>query len=370
MVRLVIAALLAACGRLGFDARIDTDGAVDLLELVPAEATINLGSKQSFVVSGGAPPYTLAIVGEGALDAGVFVAPSHAGETIVRATDADGNTGSAVVRYRGERLFVVGGLEGAAVASVLSSSDGASWVETGSLPVPRANGALVVYDDRMFYLGGLNQGGVPSQEIFVSSDGASWSMHGMLPTTNTGFASVVHAGEMWIVGGSTDNGNSVQAFHSSDGATWVSAAPITTPRHEHDLIVHGSRLTVIGGHGDVAFLDDVQSTVDGIAWEPADATLTFTCDFAAAGRLGDRVIRTCGDGCTNTETSLDLASWTPAADLPSPREGPALVGFEDQLLLIGGDTDVLATVDGSSWAIVGALPQPRTRTAATAFTPP
>jgi len=365
-------AFATGCGRIGFSevAVNGGDGDATTVTLIPALSTINVGSKVELVADGGVPPYELALVGEGSLTGTTFVAPTRAGESLVSATDSLGRSATATIRYRGERLFVVGGLVGGtAVPTVLSSEDGAIWTSLGALPAARANGALVVYDDRMFYLGGLNAGGAPTNEVFSSSDGVTWTQVGTLPITNTGFTSIVHRGAMWIVGGATGAGDGVDTYHSTDGATWTAAAKIAGPRHEHDLISDGDTLYVLGGHGG-ALLDDVQSTTDGTAWSPRGAVLTFTADFAAAAQLDDRVVRICGAGCTATESSTDLVTWTPGANLPAMRESPGLVAFGGRLLVIGGgSTAVLATTDGSSWPTVGTLPDARVRTAAVQFTP-
>lgn len=368
----LLCAALLGCGRLAFDPTSggdDGDGDGGTLALSPATSTINVGSRVALIASGGVPPYQFAIVGEGHLVDAMFVAPSRAGESTITVTDAAGRTASALVRYRGDRLFVAGGQTGGGASpSVLSSVDGASWTPAGMLPAARANGAFVVFDDRLFYLGGLNTGGSPTNTVFASSDGVTWAQVGTLPIATTGFTSIVHRGELWIIGGATSNGDGVDAYHSTDGATWIQEAPISGPRHEHDLISHGGRLYVLGGHGN-GFLEDVQSTVDGTSWSAPALALTFGADFAAAAQLGDRAIRICGAGCTTTEVSDDLITWTPAAALPGQRQGAALVAFDGRLLAIGGALDVLATTDGSAWTTVGSLPEVRTLTGAVQFTP-
>jgi hypothetical protein len=253
---------------------------------------------------------------------------------------------------------------------VLASSDGVTWAAIGNLPAARGNGAFTVYDDRMFYLGGLNAANASTTTVWTSTDGAAWTQVGALPVANTGFTATVHAGELWYVGGATAQGNSGLAYHTVDGATWTSAAATLTPaRHEHDLISRDGMLCAIGGHGDTAFLDDVQCTPDGSAWTTI-GHVTFAADFPAAGEVGDLAVRTCGTGCTATETSTDLATWTPAAPLPDgERESPALVGFGGRMLLIGGNTTVLETTDGAGWTAIGSLPAARLRTGAVQFTP-
>lgn len=370
-------AVLGACGRVGFSEVANGPGGSDgsgasSLGLTAIPPTINVGSKAQLVVTGGTPPYTFAVTGGGTTAGSVFVAPSRAGQSTVQVTDAAGLTGTAVVSYRGDQIFVVGGdVAGAISATVLASSDGATWTQVGSLPMPRANGALVVYDDAMVYMGGLNSAGAPTPDVYRSTDGVTWTRIGSLPIANTGFTATVHLGEIWFVGGATSAGNGGTAYHSADGVTWT-AAPVAMAivRHEHDTFSRSGSLYILGGHGDAAFLDDIAITTDGTSWSAPTPRLTFACDFPAAGELGDLVIRTCGTGCTNTETSTDLIHWTPAASLPDgERESPVLLGIANRMLLIGGGTTVQATTDGSSWTQIGVLPAARLRTGGVQFTP-
>ena len=361
---------LLGCGRVGFESRVAGDAGARLV-VTPATSLINVGSKQPLAVSGGVPPYQLTLAGQGAMVGSTFVAPTRAGESRIDVADAEGRIGTATIDYRGDRLFVAGGFLGtAATASVLSSSDGVTWTMVGNLPAARGNGAFVVYDDRMFYLGGLDAANASTTTVYASTDGALWTQVGALPVANTGFTATVHAGELWYVGGATAQGNSGLGYHSVDGVTWTPAAMTVAPvRHESDVISRDGKLYVIGGHGDTAFLDDVQATIDGSSWSLV-GHVTFAVDFPAAGELGDRAFRTCGTGCTTTETSLDLATWTAGGPLPDgERESPALVGFGDRMLLIGGGTTVLATTDGAVWTVIGSLPASRARTGAVQFTP-
>jgi len=365
--RALVLVCLAGCGRIGFDER----GAEGSLSLTPSAPVVNLGSRVDFEIVGGTPPYTLSLDGAGTLAEQSFRAPSSAGESTIRAIDADGLVAMATVTYRGDALFLVGGIIGGTVVpDVFRSDDGVTWAQIGMLPNPRANGALVVYDDTLFYLGGLDIGQNPTNDIWSSSDGVTWTRFGALPVKNTGFTAIVHAGEIWFVGGATEAGNSGTAFHSSDGLAWNAApADAPNPRHEHDLISRDGRLFVLGGHGNTGFLDDIVSTTDGTSWTSASQRLGFATDFAGAGELGDRAFRVCGSSCNQAETSTDLVTWTPAANLPNQRESPAVVGFGDRLLVIGGGASVLSTVDGSTWNAIGTLPQTVVRTAAVQFTP-
>lgn len=369
------ACLLAACGRVSFDARSDAslagDGAV--LTLDPPAATINTGSKLQLTASGGVEPYTFAVIGDGWVDAatGLFWAPSHVGKSQVRVTDAASAEATAQVTYRGTTIFQVGGLvAGNATMTVYASTDGASWNVVGSLPAPRANGSLIVYDDRLLYIGGMN-GGVPQTTVFASTDGASWTMIGNLPERIVSTGTVVHEGALLKVSGYEGTSDTPDVRRSLDGVSWTSITNVfPTPRHEHDIVTRGAELIVVGGHGAVQYDTMLRSSDDGATWTMAPTSLTFICDFQGMGQLDDLVVRTCGLGCANTESSTNLVAWVPSS-LPAERDGPTIVALDNRLVLFGGGlTAILQTTDGVTWTPAGTLPVLVTRASAAAFTPP
>lgn len=366
--------LAAGCGRVQFDERSETAGdASSTLALVlePPTATINMGSKLQLTASGGVPPYTFDVLGGGWIDpaVGLFVAPSRVGTSTVRVTDAASATATAEVMYGGSTIFLAGGLVGgASVTEVRASSDGLTWNVVGALPAPRANGSLVVFDDRLLYLGG-NNAGVPQPTIYASTDGASWMLVGMLPDRVVSAAVTVHAGALWLISGYEGTVDHPEVLRSTDGVTWTNAGMFPTPRHEHDVISRDDRLVVLGGHGAIEYTDIV-SSIDGATWTTSPTTLSFATDFQGGGELGDTVVRSCGQSCSTVEASSDLTNWATGTLPDGTREGPSIVNAGGRLLLFGGGrTSILASTDGIAWSVVGTLPVTISRGSATVFTP-
>ena len=371
MACLVATALVASCGRLGFDERPVDGDASDSLSLEPATATINTGSKLQLVARGGVAPYRFEVDEGGWIDArsGLFVAPSRVGTSKVRVIDAVSTTATAELTYRGSTIFMVGGAEGASdTNAVRASTDGTTWTTVGALPAARTNGALVVYDDRMLYLGGtLNA--VPQPTIFASTDGVTWTAVGNLPAPIVATAVTVHQGALWVVSGYSGVTDYPEVRTSTDGVTWAIAGTFPTPRHEHDVISRDGRLVAIGGHG-AGFLTDIVSSTDGVSWTTNPGSLNFATDFPGLVELGTTVVRSCGDACSGVETSSDLVTWTTTPLPDGPREGPNLVVLDDRVWLFGGGNETIrASGDGMTWAAVGVLPTAAVRSSAAVFTP-
>ncbi|MBL8623762.1 MAG: hypothetical protein JNK64_20805 [Myxococcales bacterium] len=365
---LLFAALLGAgCGRIGYDPVVDGG---DGLAIDPPSATINLSSPLQLTARGGTPPYGFAVTaGAGEVDVdGGFVAPARVGQTVVTVADAAGALASATITHRGARLFLIGGQRGgAALDEVLASDDGVTWALVGHLPAPRDSGAALVWNDRIYYLGGIDAGGASQDNVWASTDGVAWTAVGALPNRAGSLGATVHARALWIAGG-YEAGSYDQVYRSTDAVAWTQVGQLPTARHELDLLSADGALVALGGHDAAGYLTDVLTSPDGATWTTRGA-LTIGQDFASAGWRGPYVLRGGGFGVA-MERSSDLATWAPVAPLPgAPREAPGMVDDGARLLIVGGGTEVLASVDGDAWTTVGALPDARARVAAVAFTP-
>jgi hypothetical protein len=76
----------------------------------------------------------------------------------------------------GDRIWVAGGKDDPdTLGDVLSTTDGTAWTPMGMLPVPRRDGVLVAFRDRIVSLGGSGL------QVWASTDGAAWTALGALP---------------------------------------------------------------------------------------------------------------------------------------------------------------------------------------------
>lgn len=168
---------------------------------------------------------------------------------------------------------------------VWSSADGRTWElvtqtagwKHGDLPT------TLVYKDRMWFMGGWYAGRLPeasaSNEVWSSTDGASWECvtPGAAWSPRLGAAGVVFRDKMWILGGVE------QYFHgeerhlrndvwcSSDGANWTqaTAAAPWAGRAFHGALAFKDRLWVFGGGNYLPTYtgyNDVWSSADGVTW--------------------------------------------------------------------------------------------------------
>jgi hypothetical protein len=165
-----------------------------------------------------------------------------------------------------DRLWVVGGDDntGSYQNDVWSSADGLNWVRvTDSVPwADRATQIVTVFNNLMWLMGGqtvnldpdVQTSGVVYNDVYSSADGISWT----LVTPNAGWSprgqiigNVVYGGKMWIIGGGTYDVRTYlnDVWNSPDGATWtqVTAAAPWAGRQFHNIAVFADKMWVIAG---------------------------------------------------------------------------------------------------------------------------
>jgi hypothetical protein len=137
------------------------------------------------------------------------------------------------------------------------SNDGITWEEF-DFPAGWAGRSFyrcVVFDDRMWLLGGLN-GADPQDsyfnDVWSSVNGLNWVEETAAapwpPRAHHGC--VVHDGKMWVLGGEGANGEYLaDVWYSSNGVDWTlqtESAP-WGPRRRHGAVSYHDELLVIGG---------------------------------------------------------------------------------------------------------------------------
>lgn len=171
------------------------------------------------------------------------------------------------------KMWVIGGTNPSQdLNDVWYSSDGINWAAaTLSAPwAPRCCHSVVTFDNKMWVLGGSNNHGTVTDknDVWYSSDGANWTQAtASAPwSTRQTHTSVVFDGKIWVMGGYRVAGIHLNdIWSSSDGINWTqvtSSAP-WGPRTAHSSVVLGGRMWIIGGQWD---RNDVWSSSDGLNW--------------------------------------------------------------------------------------------------------
>ncbi len=284
---------------------------------------------------------------------------------------------------------------------------------------PRDGAGALVFNDRMFLLGGWNPRDPEYyprhcvNDVWSSADGHAWEMvkgnsFHTFPfwdlgrewegTHTAGYA--VFRGRMWIVGGDPIQGHyQPDVWNSADGRAWEfvnRGRPVPwAPRVLHHCFVFKDRLWVLGGQtlpqfapAAEVFYHDVWNTADGLNWDKVEMRQPFTPErgmIAGSAIFKDRIwllgggtyetpgrphyvfnndVWSSADGST-WEKHLDAAPW-------APRVYHSVSVFDDRLWVLQGYTpggninDVWHSADGINWEPAPAAPW-KARHAASVF---
>ncbi len=138
------------------------------------------------------------------------------------------------------------------------SEDGEHWelVTVDAGWAPRAYHQAAVLNGKLYVFGGGNY--VPEyfalNDVWCSDDGEHWTRVAEEAPWHPRlwFSSVVYRGRMWVLGGWSNNPsrNWGDVWHSKDGAAWtrLESETVWKARHEHSAYVFDDRLWVAGGH--------------------------------------------------------------------------------------------------------------------------
>jgi hypothetical protein len=185
-----------------------------------------------------------------------------------------------------DKMWIIGGesqnLSGRICNNdVWYSSDGVIWIQaTGSAAFsPRSEHTSVVFDNKMWVIGGCNANDQQfmKNDVWYSTDGFTW----IQATASAAFSerrdytSVVFNDKMWVIGGvSQSEIYKNDVWYSSDGVTWIQATDSAAffPRSGHTSVVFNDKMWVIGGFHFGCFSSEVWYSTDGSTWNLATAS--------------------------------------------------------------------------------------------------
>ena len=138
----------------------------------------------------------------------------------------------------------------------LKSDDGVSGVTAFAISgfSARENHQSVVFNGKLWVIGGYTGGfnGKRLNDVWSSSDGITWYQETASAefSARDGHQAVVFNGKLWVIGGLEDNGKKLNdVWSSSDGITWAqeTASAEFSARGDHQSVVFNEKLWVIGG---------------------------------------------------------------------------------------------------------------------------
>lgn len=258
-----------------------------------------------------------------------------------------------------DKLWLLGGVGGTApdytknLSDIWNSTDGKTWVkitDNAEWGQRRAH-ETVVFDNKLWILGGVTTGERYLNDVWSSEDGVNWiqvtKSAEWLP--RKGFGSVVFDNKIWIMGGVSINGPENDVWYSTDGKNWIEAVAHAGWRQRYDLAVEeflGKMWLVGGAYPSEMGQSDIWYSTDGKNWIESSkenifpgrhgyCLLTFNNSLFIIGGWSGYA-----HGYNDVWYSKDGITWNELyKDKSSPwlgREDLECVSFGNKIFMIGG----------------------------------
>ena len=183
--------------------------------------------------------------------------------TLPVAADAVGDRAGHTMHAHGGNLFVIGGYNGTSYLdhvqyAPFATSVGA-WGDAAALNAASSDHASVIWNGRIYVLGGANPANLDRIEYSDAIPPASWTTSAVtLPTVKLLHSAAVHDGYLFVIGGSGGASTDTDVVYipinpdgSIDGVTgWQSATDLPVGVTSTAAVAYNGFLYVVGGRDD------------------------------------------------------------------------------------------------------------------------
>lgn len=188
-------------------------------------------------------------------------------------SEMDGFAAHSITQFN-DQLWLVGGDNSNTApwtfhSEVWKSTNGKNWkLVTSNLFDNRKNHSLLVFKNKMWLIGGINNAGEILSDIWNTSDGIHWNrVKSLSPLTDIGQNnSIVFKNRLYVFIG--NNREHQEVWSSSNGINWRMETNNAFPvRNHYKTIVYKESIYVIGGllRGS-ELTNEIWASTDGIHW--------------------------------------------------------------------------------------------------------
>ena len=286
--------------------------------------------------------------------------------------------GAGAATYQGKMWILggwgddpAGGSAHVGFNDVWNSTDGLTWTQVRPITPGdrtiwegRHCGGYVVFDDKMWIVGGDPLLKHYQADVWNSTDGVKWTQATADAPwgQRTMQVTMVHDGKIWVMGGQTvpqfvpgvPEAFYNDVWNSTDGAKWtrvVEHAPWSPRGMIQGSVVFQGRMWLLGGgtydtpaHPKRLFYNEVWSSADGVDWRK-DCTAPWTPRQYHSVALFDGKMWVMAGGNLSSPGynrndvwySADGVQWTELADTPWPtRHAGTVFVHDNHLWMVAG----------------------------------
>jgi DNA-binding CsgD family transcriptional regulator len=224
----------------------------------------------------------------------------------------------------------------------------ARWRELTKMPTPRFGLALAAYDNKLFAIGGEQEGGATGTVERYDIEKGAWQVLAAKPTAVEDVDAEVISGKIFVPGGKLANGSmtNVLEIYDPQRDTWLTGSPLPVAVSGYALTSFEGRLYLFGGWDGQQYLDTVfRYDAASDQWTQLPS-MPVKRAFAGAAASGDRIFVLGGrnqDGALAANTVYmpnsengNGSSWSEAAPLPESRYAMGVTSIAGFIYLVGG----------------------------------
>ncbi len=260
-------------------------------------------------------------------------------------------TGHSMVSFK-DRVWFFGGLGRLKnYNDVWVSDDFKVWEEVGKFTNINGNRDFtsLVYDDKVWIIGGKTHTDEYLDEVWYSEDMINWlEIDSTLPWDERAkHSSVIFNNKMWIIGGKSQNESLDEVWHSSNGVDWfkIEEKSPWSERYGHASLVFDDKIWIFGGLSNGEYLNDIWTSDDGVSWIQIVENSDWADRYLHDAIIFDDSIWIFGG--LNSNNSLDDAwrskdgvNWEEVDNYPVGRRYlTSSIVHDDKLVLSGGYSD-------------------------------
>lgn len=249
-----------------------------------------------------------------------------------------------------DKMWVIGGIDSNINSKndIWNSSDGKTWTEVTANAAfsGRGSHSTVIYNNKIWVIGGYSYGN--KNDVWSSSDGINWTEMTSTANFNPRYAhtSVAFDNKIWVIGGEVGSLNVLNdIWNSTDGINWTQLKALGAPeKGRHSAVVFNGKIWLIAGLGQNGITNDVWNSNDGINWTEVTSNAPFAKRYYHTTVVFDNKLWVIGGiGINNVMynevwNSSDGVNWIQVtSDAPfSKRDLHTSVAYKNKLWVIGG----------------------------------
>ena len=253
--------------------------------------------------------------------------------------------------YNNKIWVLGGGYDGRnRLNDVWDSTDGANWqqVTDDAGWSARYNHTSLVYNNKMWVLGGWD--GSMKNDVWYSKNGNNWEQAtaSAVWSARNNHTSLVYNNKMWVLGG-WDGFNSINdVWDSTNGVNWrqVTASAGWSGRNHHTSLVYNNKMWVLGGF-DRDEINDVWYSTDGMNWEQTTLNAAWSDRSSHTSLVYDNKMWVLGGNpvgsihYNDVWYSRDGINWQQATGNAgwSDRSSHTSLVYDNKMWVLGGNDD-------------------------------